>query len=214
MAAEEGSEAGQILQSIVGLFYVCSFICGAILLLGIVSAIADFDRFKQRSENAGRQLVIRFIIAAILMSPNTSIETVSKTLGFDVNEETQFCFSYQLKTSENKNGVVINGADNNCYRNATNRLAEELRAKYSSLDENALNQFLSGKFKVVVGVFQVIAMYFYFSAWFKIYSISEGKERQTTYGKQIIVMVFSTIFLNLPTALASGYEFIKSMGLT
>ncbi|EIO4083903.1 hypothetical protein LQK65_004385 [Vibrio parahaemolyticus] len=206
-------EAAISIQSFIGLFYVVSFIVGATILLSIVSTLADFDKFKQRAENPARQLAIRFVIAGILMNPSTSVMVMSETLGFSVSNENQFCFAYNLKPNPTEGGVITDGSTRQCYKSAATSLQNALKEKHSQLDKSELQTFLQGKFKVVIGVFQVIAMYFYLSAWFKIYSISEGKERQTTYGKQIVVLIFSTVFLNLPSAMEQIYSWISKIGI-
>ncbi|HHJ3080188.1 TPA: hypothetical protein ACPVZG_004039 [Vibrio parahaemolyticus] len=206
-------EAAISIQSFIGLFYVASFIVGATILLSIVSTLADFDKFKQRAENPARQLAIRFVIAGILMNPSTSVMVMSETLGFSVSNDNQFCFAYNLKPNPTEGGVVTDGSTRQCYQSAATNLQKALKEKHTQLDESELQKFLQGKFKVVIGVFQVIAMYFYLSAWFKIYAISEGKERQTTYGKQIIVLIFSTLFLNLPAAMEQIYTWVSKIGI-
>ncbi|KDM90813.1 hypothetical protein [Photobacterium galatheae] len=201
------------IQSFIGLFYVVSFIVGATILLSIVSTFADFEKFKQRAENPARQLVVRFIIAGILMNPSTSVMLMSETFGFSVSKESQFCFAYNLNPNTAKGGVDTDGKTRECYKTASNNLQELLKEKHTQLTESELQKFLDGRFKVVVGVFQVIAMYFYLSAWFKIYAISEGKERQTSYGKQVIVLLFSTLFLNLPAAMEQIYLWVSKTGI-
>ncbi|ELP5898569.1 hypothetical protein QTV49_000443 [Vibrio vulnificus] len=206
-------EAAISIQSFMGLFYVASFIVGATILLSIVSSLADFDKFKQRAENPARQLAVKFVVAGILMNPSTSVMVMSETLGFSVSNDNQFCFAYNLTPNSTEGGVVTDGSTRKCYESAATNLQKALKQKHTQLDESELQKFLQGKFKVVVGVFQVIAMYFYLSAWFKIYAISEGKERQTTYGKQIIVIIFSTLFLNLPAAMEQIYSWVSKIGI-
>lgn len=217
--AEKTASASDIMvgkgaQSFIALFYMVSFICGAALLLSIVSTFADYEKFKQRAENPSRQLIIRALIAGILMNPSTSVMILSETLGFQVNKSNHFCFAYQLNAVKSGDVIKQDGTTRECYNTATNNLQSSLKAKYDTLNATELASFLTGKFKIVVTIFQVIAMYFYLSAWFKIYSISEGKERQTTYGKQVIVLLFSTVFLNLPTAMDAGYKWLNSINTT
>ncbi|MCY9865138.1 hypothetical protein OTK49_21700 [Vibrio coralliirubri] len=207
--AESGSSqyisAGQVTQSFISLFYVASFIAGGALLLSIISSISDFDKFKQRAENPARQLVVRFVIAGILMSPATSIQIMTETLGLESTKTSKFCFAYTLNPERGESGVKTDGSVRKCYSDSMTSMQSSLKESYSNIDEGELSDFLNGKFMVVVGIFQVIAMYFYLSAWFKIYAISEGKERQSSYGKQVIVLIFSTMFLNLPVVMDATF---------
>ena len=191
-----------------------SFMFGAALILSIISTLSDFEKFKQRAENPSRQLIVRGLIAAILMNPASSVMVLSETLGFNVTKNNEFCFAYRLDPQTRNHDVIRqNGETRECYKKATNSLQKQLKDKYETLNSTELSKFFNGKFKLVISIFQVIAMYFYLSAWFKIYSISEGKERQTTYGKQVVVLLFSTVFLNLPTAMDAGYQWLNTLNL-
>ena len=199
-------------QSFVWLFYVISYISGAALLLSIVSIFGDYDRFKQRAENPSRQIVFRFVIAAVLMNPSVNIKMMSETLGFETSSSNEFCFAYNLVPKGGTDGgIKTDGSTRECYSSNMNKLQSTLLASNENINKDELGDFLNGRFKVVIGVFQIIALYFYLSAWFKIYSISEGKERQTTYAKQLIVIVFSTIFLNLPAAINFTLDWVSSL---
>lgn len=174
-------------------------------MLSIISSISDFDKFKQRAENPARQLVVRFVIAGILMSPAQSISIMTQTLGLESTSASKFCFAYTLDPMLRESGVKTDGNVRQCYKDSMTSMQSSLKETYANIDEGELSEFLNGKFMVVVGIFQVIAMYFYLSAWFKIYAISEGKERQSSYGKQVIVLLFSTMFLNLPVIMDSVF---------
>lgn len=205
---------GKGAQSFIALFYMVSFMCGAALVLSIISTLSDFEKFKQRAENPSRQLIVRGLIAAILMNPASSVMVLSETLGFNVTNKNEFCFAYQLDPQTKNHDVIKkNGQTRGCYTKATSSLQKQLEEKYKTLNSTEVSKFFNGKFKLVISIFQVIAMYFYLSAWFKIYSISEGKERQTTYGKQVVVLLFSTVFLNLPTAMDAGYQWLNTINL-
>ncbi|PSU89766.1 hypothetical protein [Photobacterium kishitanii] len=215
------NETGSFLSYFIVLIYSVAFMGGAYFILTIIGNLCDFDKFKQRSDSPIRQLFVRGLIAGILMNPSNIIGMVSNSLGYDLNGDASYCFAFSETLQTASSAKVDNGSGLNwkykshegCFTSATNSYVKKLTDKINQSEHKKITDLLVGKFRIIVGIFQTIAIYFFFSAWFKIAQISEGKERQTTYGKQIIIIIVSCVFINLPStiqALEHEYDSVSA----
>lgn len=201
------------------LLYAVSFVGGLFILKSSVTHFLKFKENQARGQNSGAKIVVGFIIAGALLSPTKSINLTLNTLGI-AEDGGGYCFAYKVdfindhQTARNKdisqgsgdvigaNSLLSNGSNaDSCLTAPLTKLQGKLKDKTG--DSGLWDKLKdSSEFQFLVGMIQVIAMYFYFSAWFKVWSISEGKGGQgETYGPQAITIFFSSLVYNLPATL-------------
>ncbi|ELP6119033.1 TPA: hypothetical protein I7730_16395 [Vibrio vulnificus] len=198
---------GKEISALMILIYAVSILLGLKILLTIVFDVLNWSRFSQEHANSMRVIVVKAAVAAVLLSPQASIMMISNTLGFSSSMEEPYCFAYTNKLGQNDfKSLKFDGTDSlqgdgnvsKCYETASSNYISELKNKMDDAEKNRVEAFLNGNARIVIAIFQVIAAYFYFSAWYTIMQISNGTERQSTYGKQIVIIIVSSGFLNLP----------------
>lgn len=215
LADDSDKVRSELVVSIQYFAYALSIVMGVMVLKSIVSTLLDYDRFKQQSENPMHRLAMKVLISAVLLSPQMTLNMTMNTLGYETKESESYCFAYTSGVEKKGffGGTQTGGAQSACIKESTNKYVNDLVNKLNDTNKTELSDFLGKNFTFLVGMFQGIALIFYFLAWFKIYSISEGKERQTTYGRQMLVLLFSALVINLPKTIEVSINFFKSIKL-
>lgn len=212
-ATEDMSKsAGIVLSGAMALIYLGAFLGGAYLIWRVIHGIATFDQLKRSSTNPIGQLIIKAIIGGMLLAPALTIQLGSNTLGF-TNGNEQYCYAFSselsaMSSNSKTKGILQYSAPNDCFKTATSGYVQKLTDRLADSQKSAVESLLVGKFRVVIGIFQTIAMYFLFTAWFTITKISDGTERQSSYSKQAVIIMVSLLFINMPSLVEWGYDFI------
>ncbi len=216
-----------LVSALLYLLYAVSFIGGLWVLKTSVGHFLSYKENQVRGQHSGKKIVIGFIIAGALLSPTKSINLTLSTIGINDGSENGYCFAYDttfLKDhqaarnadiQDKSSGVIdakslIGGsATPSCLTTPLTKLQDALK---QSGEKKGLWDKLgeSSEFQFLIGLIQVIAVYFYFTAWFKVWSISEGKGAQgESYGPHVVTIFFSSLVYNLPSTLDM---IIKSAG--
>ena len=205
--------SGVILSGIMSLVYLGAFLSGCYLTFGVIQGIATFEQLKRNSSNPVGQLIMKMIIAGVLLAPSAAIQMGSNTLGF-TSGGGSYCYAFSddlknVSTDSSSKGIVDYSQTGDCFATATSSYVNKLTDKLAASQKDSVKALLVGKIRVVIGIFQTIAAYFFFTAWFTITKISDGTERQSTYAKQAVIIMVSLVFINMPSLVDWGYEFIK-----
>lgn len=213
-SAESWDKQALLVSSFLYLAYALAFIGGLFALKSAISGFLNYQEESQRGEGgAGRKIIIRLMIAGVLLDPQASIDTMMKTVGIKEADGLSYCYAYDptflndFKSTRNKDVesdlsdsdyVSTSSKAKGCIEEPLNILQEKLGDKVN--EDGSIWQMISTQkhFTFLVGVLQTIAIFFYFNAWFKIWAISDGKDRQSTYKGQVLTIIFSSFVINLP----------------
>ncbi|MGR5368512.1 hypothetical protein [Photobacterium damselae] len=205
--------SGIILSGIMGVIYVGAFLSGCYLTWRVIHGIATFDQLKRSSTNPIGQLITKMVIAGMLLAPSFTVRMGSGTLGL-TSGNNDFCYAFSSDLSSVASDsatkrILQYSQSGDCFKSATSEYVSKLTDKLEESQKGAVESLLVGKFRVVIGIFQTIAAYFFFTAWFTITKISDGTERQSTYSKQAVIIIISILFINMPSLVGWGYDFIS-----
>ncbi len=212
---------GSLVTALLYLAYAVSFIMGVFALKTTVSNFLSFKEDRNRKPNAGRTIVLGFILSGVLLNPSQSIQFTVNSLGIDSETSTGYCFAYDAsfldQLQKTRNEDVTNATSSlqasslgnftaeskDCFKEPLTRLQKKAADKIDNNKGLWDKLSTSNEFKFLIGLIQVIAVFFYFNAWFKIWAISEGKgQRDDTYGSQAITIVASSFVFNIPSTIS------------
>lgn len=205
------SSSGIILSGIMALIYLGSFLSGCYLTWRVIHGIATFEQLKRSSTNPIGQLIVKMVIAGMLLAPSLTVQMGSNTLGLTSGGDYCYAFSSDLSSMASDSAtkrILQYSQSGDCFKSATSEYVGKLTEKLADSQKGVVESLLVGKFRVVIGIFQTIAAYFFFTAWFTITKISDGTERQSTYSKQAVIIIVSLLFINMPSLVNWGYDFI------
>ncbi len=211
-----------VTTSFLYLAYAIAFIGGLWALKTAIDGFANYQEETQRGEGtAGKKIVLRFLVAGVLLNPEASIETTMNTLKLTGGDNgLSYCYAYDpsflgdLQTNRNKD--IKNGSNGlietsslvqaskvpDCMDEPTT-IAQKLLKQNTDSDSKGIFGKIQGHedIQFLIAILQVIATFFYFNAWFTIWSIADGKDRQATYKGQVLTILFSAFVINLPATI-------------
>lgn len=210
-----------VVTALLYLAYAIAFVMGLFALKTTVSNLMSFKEDRNRKPNAGRAIVLGFLLSGVLLNPSQSINFTVNSLGINSNTSTGYCFAYDASFLDTLQQTRNQDVDNDtasldattlgdhaagskqCFSEPLTRLQQKAGEKIDNNKGLWDKLSTSNEFKFLIGLIQVIAVFFYFNAWFKVWAISEGKGgREDTYGSQAITIIASSFVYNIPATIS------------
>ncbi|MDK9793282.1 hypothetical protein [Vibrio sp. D431a] len=203
--------------------YMLSVGAGLFALYKLIDGIRNYTDLSQRDEHLSKKLAARLILAGLLLNPQGTVTMVTNTvIGDDGNKDGQ-CYAYQMNFDESmtkfqsdiksiastnsdpisrvKSRIYNAGSkagEHECYTEPTSKFVQKLSGELADKESKLFDQLMSTKARFLIGLIQAIGLFFFFNAWIKMWAISEGTERQSTYKGQMLVVAMSSLIINLP----------------
>ncbi|CAH7346726.1 conserved membrane hypothetical protein [Vibrio chagasii] len=217
--------------------YSISIAGGLFLLYKLIDGIKNYSELSQRDEHLSKKLVVRMMLAGAMLNPQGIVSMMTaSTVGDDGNLSGQ-CYAYKMSFDEDisdfstimrnssgsggassvkdaiwKKATASDGAKNDCYDKATTDFVNKLSSELHDSERTIFEKLMSEKVRFIVGLIQVIGLFFFINAWFKVWAIAEGTERQSTYKGQAVVIIMSSLIINLPKTavlIINSYSYIS-----
>jgi hypothetical protein len=167
--------------------FVGLFLGSIMFLVGIKMLIAYSKNQNDPRNNLGSVLIM-MIGASMLWSLQSSISLMTNTLS-----NNSHCFVL----SENS---TVNTHSGECFDAKSSDITQELRSEFESKNKTeSLNKLLA-KMNVYFKVLQAIGLIYFIKAIFLLKSVAQGSGN-TTYGQILIMLISSSLVLDLPNTL-------------
>lgn len=187
--ASSESSGSELLALIMGFILLIASIAGVVFVFqGILKLIGNAKN-PNDPKNSLNAAMLAFIAGALLTNTYGTANIVIKS----VTGTDSFCFNQRdAMTGEIK---LPTASDVGCFDAQNSELTENLRERLTSEGSDSWDQF-KDRFEIFLGVIQVIGMYYFIKSIFLLKTVADGRG-DTGYGKILIMMLFSSIAMDL-----------------
>jgi hypothetical protein len=190
--------------------YMLSYYIG--LMLGIVMFLVGIKKLIEHSKNPndprnglGGVLVV-MIGASLLFGLQSTISMTASTLTGSEGH----CFIYSDKVTQRGGGDSLNKHPSSCFDPKNSEITDTLRKKLEDEGKTAALENLDKKITILFTVFQAIGLIYFIKAIFLLKSAAEG-QNSTTYGKILIMLIFSSLVIDMPNTMQMLLDTAKGM---
>jgi hypothetical protein len=170
------------LSSLVGFFL------GSIMFLAGIKALTAYSKNPNDPRNTLGSVLIMMIGASMLWSLQNTISLATNTLS-----NNSHCFV--LSESE-----TINHNAGDCFDAKNSEITEDLRTELEAKGKTEALSKLLAKMNVYFKVLQAIGLIYFIKGIYLLKTIAQGSGN-TTYGQVLIILISSSLVLDLPNTL-------------
>lgn len=172
--------------------YVGIFL-GSILFLVGIKKLIEYSKNQNDPRNSLGGVLVMMIGASMLWSLQSSISLATNTL-----TNNNHCFV--LSKDNEDMGNNINKHDGECFNAKNSEITEELRADFEDKGRGEALKDLLAKMNVYFKMLQAIGLIYFIKGIYMLKAAAEGTGN-TTYGKILVVIIASSLVLDLPNTL-------------
>ena len=197
------STAGQLISLAMGLLYIAATVIAVILLVqGVLKLIAN-SKNPNDPKGSVKSIFLTFLAAAMLTSVYTTASSFVKTItGSD-----GFCFlEQQNMTGEVKLEQATSSA---CFNADNSEITKAMRDRLTSSGSDNWDRFKE-RINIFFSLVQVIGLYYFIKSLVLLKGAADGRD-QGGYGKILIMMIFSSIAMDLSKAIEIIVETFSSL---
>ncbi|MGR5269745.1 hypothetical protein ACPV5R_18555 [Vibrio astriarenae] len=213
--------ASGIIYILIFTAYSVSVAGGLFLLYKLIDGVRNYSELVKSDPHLSKKIAVRLMLSGALLNPQGLVSMITaSTIGDDGNKAGQ-CYAYSMDfdmkmdtfsdmlagasggVSDVKKNIWSNISSaektkNKCYEEATSAYISMLVKELHKSEQELFDKLMSSKVRFLIGLVQVIGLFFFINAWLKVYAISEGSDRQSTYKGQAVVIIMSSLIINLP----------------
>lgn len=194
--SEFTSELTGVEEIAVNLYQLSHFIglfLGSVMFMYGIKKLIAYSKNQNDPRNSLGGVLVMMIGASMLWSLQSSISLATNTL-----TNNSHCFVLS-KDSEDM-GNNINKHDGECFNAKNSEITQDLRSDLESQGKTeSLNKLLA-KINVYFKVLQAVGLVYFIKAIYLLKSVAEGSGN-TTYGKILVMLIGSSLVLDMPNTL-------------
>jgi hypothetical protein len=203
LSAAEASNFDKTLSSVYILVRVFGALSALILAFMGIRKLVDYSKDDRNPKNSPMSAIVIFFAAGLMMNLDQSMTIMVNT----INGSGGYCFYGD--TSSN----TTFGNDSSCFENAmsvTDDLAKQMQNKTKT--EESMSK-LKDKLKTLFMLFQIVGVIYFIKGVYMLKAASEGAQ-DVTYGKIIMILIASTLVIDMPHTIDMIISLISSWNET
>ncbi len=203
--AGRDSELDRIVAMSYALVFFISVFLGIFMLYKGITKMMSFSKNPNDPRNSVSSIIVLFVGASLLVNVHGIVNIMSSTL----NGTNGYCAIYEDVIDVGVGmGDQLMPVSGDCFEANTSGLTAELR---QSLDgDNAAKEKLMHKINILFGILQVVGLAYFVKGIYTLKQISEGNN-QTTYGQVILMLIMSSLVIDMPNTLEIIQETITQI---
>lgn len=183
----------QIAVNLYQLSHYVGIFLGSILFLVGIKKLIEYSKNQNDPRNSLGGVLVMMIGASMLWSLQSSISLATNTL-----TNNNHCFV--LSKDNEDMGNNINKHDGECFNAKNSEITEELRADFEDKGRGKALKDLLAKMNVYFKMLQAIGLIYFVKGIYMLKAAAEGTGN-TTYGKILVVLIASSLVLDLPNTI-------------
>lgn len=202
------SNVEKLITVIFKLTFLIGVFLGSFMFLAGIKKLLENSKNPNDPRNSLGSVVVLLLGASLLFSLQDSIGIATNTL---LGNE-GFCFNYADKINVSATSLKFKNEGASCFDAGNSDITKTMIDKLDSEGNTKAIEELKNKITILFSVMQVIGLIYFIKGIYMLKSIAEGTGgQQLTYGKALLVIIFSSLAIDLPNTLDILLEEAKKM---
>jgi hypothetical protein len=197
--------AEKLVTSIFMLSYVVGLILGTVLFFASIKRMLAHSKNPNDPRNSIGGAVVIMIGASLLFSLQSSIGIATNTL----TGAGGYCFNYHDKVNVKNVSSDFKSDSATCFDASTSEITSALRDKLNSSGNVTAIEELNRKLTLLFTAFQAIGLIYFIKGIYLLKGVSEGRS-DLTYGKVLMMIIFSSLVIDMPNTINILIETAKN----
>jgi hypothetical protein len=194
-------------------FYIGMFL-GLIMFFAAIKRLIEHSKNPNDPRNSVGGVFVLMIGASLLFGLQDTISIATNTL----TGKGGFCFNYADKISNSdssSNQVNFKSDDVACFNAVESELTKELVKELGEGGEDVTIATIANKLTVIFSIMQVIGLIYFVKGIYMLKAISDGTSGgQATYGKVIVLLIVSSLVIDMPNTVDILVQTAKNIAAT
>jgi hypothetical protein len=207
-SAMNGGE--KLVSSIFSVTFMVGLVLGTVMFF---AAIGNLINYAKESSSGGRSRATLSGTMVMLMGASM-LFGLNQTIGIMTNTLTGgggYCFNYESKVDVSNYTGSFKNNDATCFDASTSGVTESLRSRLEASGNTAALEDLNRKVTLLFSAFQAIGLIYFVKSIYLLKVIADGSGGQElTYGKVLIMMIFSSLVIDMPNTIDILIETAKN----
>lgn len=195
------------------LAYLFGLVLGTVMYLIAIKKLIEHSKNPNDPRNGLGSVLVLFIGASMLWSLQSSINLFSNTFNGTGSSFCVYNDNLEARSDEAEKSEDLNKHGAECFNAKNSDITADLRDKLEQKGATESLELLQSKMQSFFYIIQALGLIYFIKAIFLLKSASEGSN-SVTYGKCIIMLIMSSLVMDMPDTLQIIINTFKQMQAT